>query len=116
MISLPNMSPHSSPLIVITILYFIIVSFTTFDMRLIQAKRAGELLPDEPILPDWTGIFIWIQWGLGIALLIINWKYALSIFLIAFVLKVLPVLEFFGNILAAPLRPRKKSEKESSRD
>src|SRR3989338_6009736 len=103
-----NISPSSPGVIIVTVVYFIIVAFTTFDMRLIQAKRAGDLFPDEPLLPQWTGIFVFIQWSLGIALLVMNWKYALSIFLIAFVLKVIPVLEFVGNILAAPLRPRKK--------
>ncbi len=45
-----------SPLIVVlTIVYFLVASVTTFDIRLTQAKRAGTLTPDEPTLPAWVG-------------------------------------------------------------
>lgn len=44
------------------------------------------------------------MWAIFIALLYLNWKYALVLFAIKFVLKVLPVLEIIGNILMSPFK------------
>jgi len=108
MITLFN-TPINSPIIIaLTILYAITSSITTFDIRLIQAKRNGTLPPDEPMLPAWVGLFGWLDWGIAIALIFLNWKYAVVVFIIRFILKVLPVLETIGNILMSPFRPRKK--------
>jgi Zn-dependent protease with chaperone function len=94
----------TSPIyLALTIVYFLVASIATFDIRLIQARRQGE---DYPMLPSWTGIFGWLQWALFIVLFILNWKYALIIFAVKFVLKVLPVLETIGNILMSPFKPR----------
>ncbi len=94
------------PIIGLTIAYFIVASITTFDIRLIQAKREGKLPPDQPMLPAWTTVFHWAQWAIFLVLLYLNWKYALVLFVIKFVLKVLPVLETIGNILMLPFKPR----------
>jgi hypothetical protein len=93
-------------LVVLTVAYLLVASVTTFDIRLIQAKRTGAVPPDEPLLPSWVGLFHWVQWGLFLALLLLDWKYALAVFGIKFVLKLLPVLETIGNLLLAPLRWR----------
>jgi hypothetical protein len=94
--------------VVLTFTYFLAASITTLDARLIQAKRDGSLPPNEPMLPSWTAIFIYMQWGIFLGLLYINWKYALLLFVVKFVLKVLPVLETIGNMLMAPLKWRKR--------
>ena len=96
--------------VILTIAFVITSSITTFDKRLIQAKRDGVLPPDEPLLPSWAGLIGWIHWGLALSLLIINWKYAIIIFIIMFILAVLPVLEIIGNILMSPFKQRTKSE------
>ena len=96
-----------TPLIIgLTVAYFIVASVTTFDIRMYQAKRDGLLPPDEPMLPAWVGIFAWMQWIIFAILLYLNWKYALLLFAIKFVLKLLPVLETIGNILMSPFKPR----------
>ena len=64
------------------------------------------LPPDEPMPPEWVGWFGWAQWAIFIVLLYLNWKYALVLFVIKFLLKVLPVLEIIGNVLLRPFRPR----------
>jgi hypothetical protein len=97
-----------TPLIIgLTVAYFIIASITTFDIRVTQAKREGTYPPGDPSLPSWVGIFAWMQWIIFAVILLLNWKYALVLFAIKFVLKVLPVLETIGNILMAPFRPHK---------
>lgn len=108
MFSLLNTPMNSPILIVLTIAFAITASITTFDTRLIQAKRAGDLPQDEPLLPTWVGFITWLHWGLGLAILLLNWKYALLVFMIQFVLSVLPVLETIGNVLMSPFRVRKK--------
>ena len=96
-----------SPLIIgLTVAYFLVASVTTFDIRLTQAKRGGVLPPDEPTLPPWVAGLYWAQCGLFLALLYLNWKYAIVLFVLRFVLKVLPVLEFVGNVLMAPFKAR----------
>jgi hypothetical protein len=98
-----------TPLIIgLTVAYFLVASITTFDIRLIQAKRDGILPPGEPMLPTWVGVFAWMQWAIFLVLLYLNWKYALVLFAIKFVLKVLPVLETIGNVLMSPFKPRTK--------
>ncbi len=99
---------QSPTIIILTIIYFIAESIVAFDIRLIQAKRAGRLTPDDPMLPSWVAIFIYLGWGIFIALLFINWQYAVLLFIIKYILKVLPVLETMGNILMSPFRPKKK--------
>lgn len=100
-------TPTNSPiLILLTILFAITSSITTFDKRLIQAMRAGNLPKDEPMLPTWVGIIAWLHWALALSLIFLNWKYALVVFVIKFVLEVLPVLEVVGNMLMSPFRPK----------
>ena len=96
-----------TPLLIgMTVVYFLAASIVTFDMRLHQAKRQGTLPPDEPMLPAWTFVFWLIQWAVFLVLLYLNWKYALVLFIVKFVLKVVPVLETVGNFLMAPFKPR----------
>lgn len=98
---------YTSPLmIILTIIYFLAASITTLDIRLIQAQKfEGQ---DFGTLPAWTGIFHWLQWALFIVIAVLNWKYAIVLFIIKFILKVLPVLEIIGNILMSPFKPKKK--------
>jgi len=102
-----NTAINSPIVIALTVGFAVTSSITTFDIRLIQAKRDGRLPPDEPMLPAWTGLIGWLQWGIALVLIFLNWKYAVLLFVIKFVLKVLPVLEIIGNILMSPFRPRK---------
>lgn len=100
----------TTTILILTIGYFLAASITTFDIRLIQAKKSGNLPPDEPMLPAWAGIFGWLEWGIFVWLLLLNWKYALVVLAIKFILKVLPVLETIGNILMRPFKSTKKEE------
>ena len=96
-----------SPLILaITIVLFLSESITTFDVRVLQAKRRGALPANQPVLPQWVAILHWLNWGMIITLLVLNWKYAIGLVTLLFVLKILPVLETIGNMLMAPFRPK----------
>lgn len=83
--------------------YFVVASVVTFDMRLTQAKMAGE---DFGTLPAWTVVFDWLQWGLFCVLAVLNWRAAMGVFVLKFILKFVPVLETIGNVLMAPFKPR----------
>ncbi len=101
-------TPIDSPLLIVLTAFFAISSsITVFDKRLIQAKRSGVLPPDEPMLPSWVGTIAWIHWGLLLALFILNWKYAVIVYIAKFVFSVIPVLEIAGNMLMRPFRPKK---------
>lgn len=99
--------PYSSFLLIgLAIIYGLVSSITTLDTRLIQAKRKGLLSIDEDKLPNWIGFFYWAEWLILVAMFILNWKFALTVFLIKFILKVLPVLEVIGNVLMSPFKKK----------
>jgi hypothetical protein len=99
---------ESPTLIGLTVAYGVISSITTFDIRLIQAKKNGTLPADEPSLPKWVAALYWLEWIVFGVMLYLNWKYTLIVFVIKFALKVLPVLETIGNILMAPFKKKRK--------
>jgi hypothetical protein len=99
-------TPSSSPILIgLTAAYGITSSITTFDKRVIQAIRAGAYPPDDPLPPKWVGLVLYVHWAIGVALVLLNWKFALIVFLAKFVLSVLPVLETVGNILMGVVIP-----------
>ena len=104
MYSLLNSSISSPALIILTILFFITSSITVFDKRHIQARRAGILLPDEPGLPSWIALVWLVHGAVLVAIILLNWKYGIGLFVLKFVLSVLPVLEIVGNMLMRPFR------------
>lgn len=108
MIELFNTAISSPILIVLTILYAITSAITTFDIRMTQAKRDGRIPMDDPMLPSWVGFIAWLHYIVFLSIILLNWKYAILLFVIKFILKVLPVLETVGNILMAPFKPQKK--------
>ena len=100
-----------SILAILTIAFVITSSITVFDTQLNRAKRKGELPSNEPICPSWVALIYWIEIGLALALLVINWRYAILVFIICFILgTVLPVLEIIGNILMRPFKSRVKTK------
>lgn len=101
-----NTPVQSTIILILTIVYFIIASITTFDIRINQAIKQGE---NEYPLPKWVVIFYWLMWGTWIWIFLLNWQYALAIFFIKFILKVLPVLEIIGNILMSPFKQNKNN-------
>lgn len=96
----------TSPIyLLLTVLYFLTASVVTLDLRLTQARKFEKV--DYGTLPPWVAVFQFLQWALFIALFILNWKIALALFFIKFILKVLPVLELIGNVLMSPFKPKK---------
>lgn len=100
-----NTTIQSPIIITLTICYFIVAAITTFDIRINQAIKNGE---DEIPLPIWVAVLYWVLWILWIWIFILDWKYALVLFFIKFIFKVLPVLETIGNILMSPFKKKNK--------
>ena len=98
-------TPINTPaLIILTIIFFFTSSITVFDKRYMQAKRAGTLPPDEPEPPSWTALVWWLHGAVLLAITLLNWKYGIGLFILKFVLSVVPVLEIVGNMLMRPFR------------
>lgn len=93
---------------ILVIVFFITSSIAALDASLIRAKRVGIVPADEPLLPTWVGVIYWVGIGLAVAMLILDWKYAIGIFAIMFILYSLSILELVGNILMRPFRPKHK--------
>ncbi len=96
-----NTSIESPIIIIITVIYFFSSCITMFDIRINQAKKEGV---GTESLPNWVAYLYWLNWILGLSLILLNWKYAIIVFIIRFILKVLPVLEIIGNFLMAPFK------------
>lgn len=94
----------SPAVLILTICYLITSAITTFDIRMTQGRKNGNIPEDESMLPGWVAYVFWIDWIIIIFLAFLNWKFALAVFIIRFILKVLPVLETLGNFLMAPFR------------
>ncbi|MBU1092744.1 hypothetical protein KJ836_03715 [Patescibacteria group bacterium] len=107
MIELFNTTVSSPIVIITTIVYVIFESIAIYDARLIQWKKHGMIPQNTPTPPKWTGVFVWLGWLALIALLLLNWKYGIIVWIIGFILKVLPILENIGKILTKPLIPKK---------
>ena len=101
---------NSPAIMVVSILLLINEAITVFEVRIVQAKKDGSLPSDYPELPVWTRPLYILEWVWRIALLVLNWKYALGFFFLLFILKVLPVLETIGNVLMAPFKPKGEPE------
>ena len=95
---------ESPALISLTVVLFFTKCITTLDARIIQAKRAGALPPDQANLPAWVGVLHVLDWLFLGALLILNWRVGLAVWALLFVLKVLPVLETIGNFMMSPFK------------
>lgn len=107
MITFFNTPCNSAILIILAVIYGIVASITTFDIRLIQAKRNGTLPPDQPLLPQWTSVFHWMEWIILAIMILLNWKFGLIAWGIRFILKVLPILEIIGNALMSPFKNKR---------
>lgn len=101
-----GLAPHGTLLLILIVIYFLAASIETFDIRMIQARKQGILSPDDPMPPGWVAGFYWLVWIVWITIAILNWRLAITLFVIKFILKVLPVLETIGNILMRPFRPK----------
>ncbi len=102
-----NTAIDSPILITLVVIFAITSSITTFDKRLIQARRVGNVPSNEQMLPSWVALVYWVHYGIIGTMLILNWKFALGIIVIGFILEVLPVWEIIGNILMSPFKAKR---------
>lgn len=104
-----------TPVIIsLTIIWLITSSIETFDMRLNQAEktpsitmreavRRSEVKNHTPISKAITNIIAISNWILILIIFLLNPLYAVAIFIIRFILKVLPVLETIGGWVMKPI-------------
>ena len=101
-------APFESPLILgFTIAYVVVAAIRIYDARLIQAKTRGFYSgvaadAEGRFLPPWVGIVHWAGWILFGGLLFLNWKYAIALYFLLFLLRVVPVLEWIGAVIMRP--------------
>ena len=109
-------APLDSPaILVLSVAYLIVASIRIYDARLVQgAGKAGGFYKgrwfysrvaeraEGQQLPVWVSAFHWLGWAIFIVLLVLDWRYALALYAVLFLLRVLPVLETIGSFLMAP--------------
>jgi hypothetical protein len=97
-------TPINSPLLItLTVSYGICAAITTFNARIIQAKQVGYLTRKKAYVPAWTGLFAILLWVTWTAIFLLNWRYALAVFVIKLALKNLYALENIGAWLFWPI-------------
>jgi hypothetical protein len=96
-------TPFNHPMvIVLAAIYGVSSCITTYDIRYIQATGQKHL-PDNALAPPfWTGYFYYLMWATWSTLFLLNPFLALALFLIKFILKVIPVLEILGEEMIRP--------------
>lgn len=101
-------APLDSPLILaLSVLYVLVEAIRIYDARLIQARQRGfysrvAAKAEGRSLPQWVNIFHWAGWLIFVVLLLLNWKYALALYALLFVLRTLPILENLGSLMMRP--------------
>jgi hypothetical protein len=111
-------APLKSPVILfLSLAYTVIEAIRIYDVRLIQAKTRGfysgvAIEAEGRLLPRWVGYIHFAGWLVFIALLILNWRFAITLYAILFILRVLPVLERIGGIMMRPFLHASRTERE----
>ncbi len=101
-------APLNSPsILVLSVAYGIAWSVRIYDTRLSQVKTRGlysgvAIRAGGRSLPDWVAVFGMTGWVILIVLVVLNWRWAIVLYVILFILRVMPVLEWFGGILMTP--------------
>ena len=96
---MPNYDFTSPLFLTVLIIHFVSFSIRAYDVGILHSIREGNIV--RP-LGSWVGIAHWIGWGTAIALLILNWKYALIIFVIRFFLRFFSILQIIGFLFLYP--------------
>jgi hypothetical protein len=97
-------TPISTPLVIaLTVAYGMCAAITAFGACITQAKRVGYLAPNKAYVPAWTGLFAILLWAAWTAVFLLNWWYALALFVITYCLKELSVLKHLGAWLLRPI-------------
>lgn len=102
-------APIDSPLIlVLSVLYLLVQAIKWYDVRIYQKKRFGTSSAiaeraEGHKFPDWArALHTFGGWAILIALLLLNWKYTLVLFVFLWFLKFLPLLENLGELMMRP--------------
>jgi len=108
LIALALLIARSLAISTLTVAFFITAALTTFDKRTIQARTRGttfpqvgpfrEIGPDTPSPGPWFGIVSWVHIGLLCALVLVNWKAAMLVYVGAFILASCGFLETLGGL------------------
>jgi len=97
-------TPINTPLLLtLTVIYGICAAVTTLNACINQAKQVGYLSRKEAYVPAWAGLFAILLWATLSAIFLLNWWYALALFVIKFALKELSVLKYIGALLLWPI-------------
>ena len=101
-------APLNSPaILVLSTAYVLVWSERVYDTRLSQAITRGRysgvaVRAGGRSMPDWVGAIHLTVWIIFITLLILDWGWAILLYVVLFILRVLPVLEWIGEFLMTP--------------
>lgn len=113
-----NTSIDSPISIIFTILWFIASAIDTFDIRLNQSEKTPGITMTEAVRRSSeknytsfgyaiTSVVSILTWILFIIIFLLNPLYAVVIFVIRFILKVLPVMETIGGWIMKPFMKKR---------
>jgi hypothetical protein len=82
------------------VVFFATAAIASLDKLLRRERASGDI--DAPKLSKWVFLAYYAQWAAGAWLLFLNWKLALFLFALKFILNHLGIMEFLGGLIAAP--------------
>lgn len=88
--------------IILNILFYLSLSIVLFDLDYKRSK-----LPEEPEVPRWVGIVYLVDIISWLAILFIDWKFAILGVVVYYLSTFIPLLQIIGNFLMSPFKPKK---------
>lgn len=108
MINWFNTAPNAPVIVIICVLYLLSAAVTTYDIHLMNAQKNEDDKLNLKMLPRWIGFLHWGESILFLLMVLLNWKFAIVIWIIKSILQALFILEVVGYIIIYPFKVAKE--------
>lgn len=89
--------------IILNVLFYLSLSIVLFDLDYKKSKQ-----PDEPETPKWVGLVYLVLIISFLAILFLNWKFAVIGLIVYYSSIFIPLPQIIGNFLLSPFKPKTK--------
>jgi hypothetical protein len=104
MINWFNTAPNASVVVIVFVLYLLSAAVTTYDIHLMNLQKNEDGKLDLKMLPRWIGFLHWAESILFLLMVLLNWKFAIVIWILKSILQALFILEVIGYIIIYPFK------------
>ncbi len=103
-------TPVNTPILVFCFLgYLLCSSVTSYDIHLLKLQKGIESESQNRLLPRWVGLLHWAEVICLLFVLLLNWKFAVVIWIMKSILQALFILELIGYMVLYPFNLSRES-------